>query len=405
MARSLRHPRRFGVATRAASMALGAGLALGGMLAMQWPLRGEAASATLALSNLGTTRVSGGVLWPSVGSAALYIPSLGVTESVRNAVVPIASLTKMMTALVVLERLPLTPGEAGPCVTVSASDYATYEYMKSTDQSNVPVAIGESLCESQLLEGLLVHSADNYAAMLANLVAGSQPGFVALMNRKARELGLSQTTYADASGFDPASVSSAIDQARLANVLMSSPVARAIVAQPSVVLPVGGLESSYTPLVGTHDVIGVKSGRTSQAGGCDVMAMSFARGSTSDVLYAVVLGQRGGDLLGPAGEAALALAQSALADVQHVRLARGRVVGDVGWPGSRTPIVLAAPAEFWWWGRSSRVPVRIALRRVVSALRAGERVGTLDVTGPVSGTFSLVARGRAAPPTVWQRLR
>lgn len=405
MGRPLGRPRRFGVVTRVLAAALGAVLALGGMLAMQMPLRGEAASATLSLSRLGSTQVSGGVAWPRVGSAALYIPSLGVSESVHNAVVPIASLTKMMTAFVVLEKLPLAIGETGPCVTVTPSDYATYEYMKSTDQSNVPVVVGESLCEFQLLDGLLVHSADNYAAMLADLVSGSQTDFVALMNETARVLGLRQTTYADASGYDPASVSSALDQARLADVLMQLPVARAIVDQASIVLPVGGVEPSYTPYVGTNNVIGVKSGRTSEAGGCDVMAMTFPRGATSDVLYAVVLGQRGGDLLGPAGDAALALARSALAHVQHVRLARGQVVGSVGWPNSRTPIVLGAPAEFWWWGRSSRVPLHISLRRVSGAITRGERVGTLDVAGPVRGSYALIARHRAAPPTLWQRLR
>ena len=240
MGRRLRHPRRFGVVTRGVAMVLGAALALGGMLAMQVPLSGEAASATLQLSRLGSTQVSGGVQWPSVGSASLLIPSLGVSESVRNAVVPIASLTKMMTAFVVLRKYPLAPGEMGPCVTVSASDYATYEYMKSTDQSNVPVVVGESLCESQLLNGLLVHSADNYAAMLADFVSGSQSNFVALMNETAHVLGMRQTTYADASGYDPASMSSALDQARLASVLMQSPVVRDIVRQSSVVLPVGG---------------------------------------------------------------------------------------------------------------------------------------------------------------------
>ncbi len=405
MARGLRHPGRFGIFTRALSMALGAALALSGMLAMQLPLRNSPASARLSLSSVGTTQVSGALAWPSLGSAALVIPSLGVTESRNNAVVPIASLTKMMTALVVLEKLPLTPGESGPCVTVSSSDYATYLYMKSTDQSNVPVVEGESLCEAQLLDGLLVHSADNYAAMLADLVAGSQENFVALMNERAQSLGLRQTSYADASGFDPASVSSALDQAKLATVLMRSSVARAIVDQSSVVLPVGGLENSYTPYVGTNDVIGVKSGRTSQAGGCDVMAMTFSQGASSGVLYAVVLGQRGGNLLGPAGDAALALARSALAHVQHVRLARGQVVGTVGWATSRTPIVLASAGEFWWWANSSRVPVHISLRHLTRGIHEGERVGTFHILGPLQGSISLVATRAAAPPTLLQRLR
>ena len=386
-------------------MILGAGVAVGIIVAMQLPLLGGVATASISLHELGTSAASAPLAWPSEGSAALYIPSLGIARSERNATVPIASLTKMMTAYVVLEKMPLSIGQTGPCVTVSASDVATYDYMKSTDQSSVPVVVGETLCESTLLTGLLVHSADNYAAMLADMVAGDQASFVALMNETAHVLGLTQTTYADASGYDPASVSSALDQARLANLLMASPLVRSIVVQPSVELPVGGLENSYTPYVGTNNVIGVKSGRTSEAGGCDVMAMTFSEGATTQVLYAVVLGQRGGDLLGPAGDAALALARSALTHVQHLSLRRGEVVGRVGWTGSRTPVVLGGSATLWWWGDSSRVPVAVTLTGGTAPIRAGQRVGSIAVSGPVRATLPLIAQRAAAPLTLLQRLR
>ena len=59
-------------------------------------------------------------------------------------------------------------------------------------------------------------------------------------------------------------------------------------------LPFAGTEPSFTPDVGIDNVIGVKSGRTQAAGGCDVMAMTFHDGSTTHVAYAVVLGQHGG---------------------------------------------------------------------------------------------------------------
>jgi serine-type D-Ala-D-Ala carboxypeptidase (penicillin-binding protein 5/6) len=386
-------------------MILGTSIAGGIIVAMQLPLLGGAATATMSLRALDPSTTVAALAWPSQGSAALYIPSLGVSRSVRDATVPIASLTKMMTAFVVLQKLPLSIGQVGPCVTVSASDVATYDYMKSTDQSSVPVVAGETLCESTLLTGLLVHSADNYAAMLGDMVAGDQTSFVALMNETAHVLGLTQTTYADVSGYDPASVSSALDQARLANLLMASPLVRSIVVQPSVELPVGGLENSYTPYVGTNNVIGVKSGRTSQAGGCDVMAMTFNEGATSEVLYAVVLGQRGGDLLGPAGDAALALARSALTHVQHLSLRRGQVVGRVGWTGSHTSVVLGDSATLWWWGDSPVVPVTVSLTGGAGRIRAGQRVGSIAITGPVRATLPLLAQRSAAPLTLLQRLR
>jgi hypothetical protein len=155
-----------------------------------------------------------------------------------------------------------------------------------------------ALCESDLLNGLLVHSASNYAVLLANMVAGSTTRSSQLMNQTAASLGLTGTTYVDVSGYDPGSVSTALDQARLAVLLMKSPLVRSIVDQPSVTLPDAGTVDSFTPYVGTDNVIGVKSGRTVAAGGCDVMAMTFKFGATTRTLYAVVLGQEGGDLLG-----------------------------------------------------------------------------------------------------------
>lgn len=404
MTRRTRHPARRGLATRMFSVLLGAVLAAGVLVSMQLPLLDQPASATVALSTVGSA-TSARLAWPSVGSAALYLPSLGVTRSWHNATVPIASLTKMMTAYVTLQKLPLSAGQSGPCVTVSASDVSTYEYIKATDQSNAAVSLGESLCEIDLLNGLLVHSADNYAAMLANMVAGNMTNFVALMNQTARSLGMDSTHYADASGYDAASMSSALDQAHLAARLMQSALVRSIVLQPSVTLPVAGPVASYTPFVGTNNVIGVKSGRTSEAGGCDVMAMTFNQGTSTEVAYAVVLGQRGGDLLGPAGDAALALAQSALDQVHHVTLATNTTVAHLGWGAHVAPVRLAHDKTLWWWSNSGSLSLRVHLDHVSDAVHRGEVVGWLRVRGLNSRRVSLTAGASVAAPTLWQRLR
>ncbi len=392
-----------GLGARLGATLVGAGLALSLIVGMQVPLLGQPAQAQVHLPRLSAPRAR--VVWPSAGSAAVLIPSLGVSESVRDATVPIASLTKMMTAYVVLQRLPLAPGQSGPCLSVTGSDVASYQYMQSTDQSSVPVQIGESLCELQLLQGLLVHSADNYAVMLADVVAGDQANFVDLMNQTARAMGLRQTHYADASGYDPASVSSALDQARLAALLMRSALVRSIVRLSQVSLPVGGVEDSYTPYVGTRHVIGVKSGRTSAAGGCDVLAMNLTSGASTRVIYAVVLGQRGGDLLGPAGQAALALARSAGAQVRTWSLGRDRVLGRVGWADSTTPVHAAHSLSLSWWAPRGPLTFTSRLRVERSALHAGQIVGEVLISGPVRARVQLVAGHAATPPSIWQRLR
>ena len=119
---------------------------------------------------------------------------------------------------------------------------------------------------------MLVHSADNYADLLARWDAGSHPAFVAKMNADAGALGMDHSHFADASGVDPASESTASDLLRVAAPDMANPAFAAIVKMSSVTLPVAGTISTYTPLLGLQGIIGVKSGYTTEAGGCDVLA-------------------------------------------------------------------------------------------------------------------------------------
>lgn len=402
---STRHPSLRGLWTRSVSVVLGAAVAAALIVGMQLPLLHARSQSEVALTSLSPKGPQPRIAWPAVGSAALLIPSLGIAQTWHHGVVPIASLTKLMTAYVVLKKLPLTAGETGPCVTVSSNDVATYEAMKLSDQSSVLVSAGESLCESELMDGLLVHSASNYAVLLANMVAGDTTHFIALMNQAAASLGFRGTHYADVSGFDNGSVSTALDQGVLAAMLMRSPLVRAMVDQTSVTLPVAGTVGSFTPFVGVDHVIGVKSGRTTAAGGCDVMAMTFQVGDATRVAYSVVLGQRGGNLLGPAGDAALALAQSAIKMEASYHLLKGRVFGRIGWPASTAPFGLARDEQFSWWRASRSVALTVTTRRFTRTIHRGQVVGWVVVHATRTHRYPLVAEATVSPPSLWQRLR
>jgi hypothetical protein len=157
--------------------------------------------------------------------------------------------------------------------------------------------------------------------------------------------------------------------------------------------------------VGIDNVIGVKSGRTAEAGGCDVMAMTFQDGSSTKVLYAVVLGQRGGDLLGPAGEAALALANSAVASRLHHTFIKDRAIGEIAYDGRRVGFGLTKQREVWWWPAQGQPTVIVRTRHFKSSIQRGEVVGQLIVKGVKKHTFTLRALGNLSPPTLLQRLR
>ena len=129
--------------------------------------------------------------WPTTGSAALTLEGVGSLGQVGSTQpVPIASITKVMTAYVVLKDHPLGPGATGPAIPVTADTIAAYQSGLATQQSVVPVAAGESLTEIEALEGLLIPSGNDLATLLAEWDAGSTTAFIAKMNSTAQSLGL-----------------------------------------------------------------------------------------------------------------------------------------------------------------------------------------------------------------------
>ena len=108
--------------------------------------------------------------WPAQDSAAVAIPSLEVSAGSPNQPrVPIASLTKLMTAWVVLQKIPVGRRPNGLCLTVNAQDVAFFHQNLSIQESTVKIVVGERLCENTLFRGLFVHSAGDYAEMLVRL--------------------------------------------------------------------------------------------------------------------------------------------------------------------------------------------------------------------------------------------
>jgi D-alanyl-D-alanine carboxypeptidase (penicillin-binding protein 5/6) len=171
----------------------------------------------------------------------------------------IASTTKLMTALLTLERAKLSD-------TFTASDY-----VPSPAESKIGLDRGERMSVRDLMRGLLVESANDAAVTLAEGVSGSRRAFVRAMNRRAQQLKLTNTHYANPIGLDErGNYSSAHDLVRLAVVLRTNPFFRATTDRPSVRLTTGDRPRTFvnrnTLVRTTGWVNGVKSGHTSQAG-------------------------------------------------------------------------------------------------------------------------------------------
>lgn len=221
---------------------------------------------------------------PSVEMRAGVLRTLdGRTLWSRNehAELPMASTTKIMTALVVLDHADLSD-------TVVVSERAA-----AVGEAEVDLVPGQQLTVAQLLEAMLVRSANDAAYALAEHVAGSVEDFVSQMNEKAVSLGLADTSFANPHGLDEAGHhTSAEDLATLATVAMADPRFAAIVSHRSVSMPgPDGLRryDNSNKLLGTYPgANGVKTGWTNGAGYCVV-----ASAERSGVgLVAVVLGAR-----------------------------------------------------------------------------------------------------------------
>src|SRR5207253_10872229 len=123
--------------------------------------------------------------WPSRGSGAIAVSGLGfVGTSGNEQAIPAASVTKVMTALVVLEDSKLKKGDSGANITIGDADVRSYQADLADQQSVVKVELGEQLTLFQVLEGMLIPSANNLAETVARWDAGSIDAFVATLNRR-----------------------------------------------------------------------------------------------------------------------------------------------------------------------------------------------------------------------------
>ena len=235
--------------------------------------------------------------WPVSGQGAYVLGTGRPAVSLQEQPAPIASLAKVMTAYLVLKHYPLRGPETGPLLAVGPDDVADAEIRRTEGQSVVTVRAGEQLTERDALMALLLPSANNIAQLLARQVDGSVPAFVTEMNHTAHSLGMSHTSYTDPSGFDAHTVSTALDQLKLALVVAGDDTLAAMMATPSYSLPVAGRVTNTDTLIGEDGFVGLKTGSDDAAGGCFMFRSWRHTDRGNEPLTGVVLGQHGHDLI------------------------------------------------------------------------------------------------------------
>jgi D-alanyl-D-alanine carboxypeptidase (penicillin-binding protein 5/6) len=235
--------------------------------------------------------------WPLRGQGAYVLGNGRPAVSPHQHPVPIASVAKVMTAYLVLKHYPLRAGDSGRRFVVGQGDVVDTATRRREGQSVVDVRAGERLTERDALMAILLPSANNVAVLVARQVSGSVASFVAEMNRTARALGMSHTTYTDPSGRDDGTVSTALDQLRLAQVVAKDETLAAMMATRTYWLPVAGEVTNTNALLGHDGFVGMKTGSDEAAGGCLMFRAVWPTASGERSVIGVVLGQRGDNLI------------------------------------------------------------------------------------------------------------
>lgn len=366
-----------------------------------WPLDNVAPEISASAVEIAPAEAAT-LTWPARGTASVAVDGIGTASSPADPSA-IASLTKVVSAMMVLEALPLEPGEQGPSYGFTYSDSLDYWEYRMSDQSALDVPVGGSLTEYQLLQGVLLGSANNYIDRLAREIWGSDAAFAAAAQRWLSDRGLDDVRIVDPSGFDDGNVATPADMIRIGGIAMRHPVFAEIVATTAVDLPgAGRVENTNRMLVEDAGVIGIKTGSLFTEWNL-LTAKDITVGGTAVRLYAAVLGQPDDKARVDASRKLYAEVEQSLA-AQGPTVPAGTVVGvvDTEW-GARSEIVTDADAAVVLWnGATATADTKFELggRRA-----AGDEIGTLTATGPLGTAASPVSLAdEIEDPSAWWRL-
>lgn len=315
--------------------------------------------------------------------------------------VPMASISKLVTALVVLDAFPLAgPDDPGPTLTFGPSDHALYDkyYVLGATISEMPV--GSTMSLRDALQLMLVVSASNYAEAVAGWAFGSQSAFLRATADWLDRHGLTQTVLVEPTGIDARNVSTAAELIAIGKLAMADEAVARIVAMPSLDVP-GFTGSNTNSLIGTSGVRGIKTGTLD---GSNLLYSSLLDVGIGEplVITGVELGGRDRRAVNTHVEALLASIHDGF---RYVRVGtKGEVFGSYTamW-GAEARMVLGANAAVKTW---SDTPITASLTTTEPLTgRAGEEVGSITWTaGARTVTAPLVLDRDIEPPDEWWRL-
>ncbi|HWH98049.1 MAG TPA: D-alanyl-D-alanine carboxypeptidase [Pseudolysinimonas sp.] len=342
--------------------------------------------------------------FPGYGASA--IGAIGypgiLAQSGATTPLPIASITKVVTALVVLDAHPLAAGETGPTVTMTATDTALYGTYLAQNGSVVTVHAGMTFTERQLLELTLIKSANNYTASMALWAFGSQDAFLAAARTWLAGHGLDQFVINEPTGIDTSNVAPVDQIVELGRIALQHPVIAELVATREADVPQIGVVHNTNHLLGHNGVDGIKTGTLDDFGANLLFSADYTVGESSVTVIGVVLGGPDHSRL---DHDIVALLDSAFANFTEVEVAADAETFaeyDAIWGDSVAAVAAERTTLLTWAGAPVTVDV---VTDDVRTGRAGEDVGDLVFTsGPTTVRVDLELASDLHDPGPWWRL-
>ncbi len=207
--------------------------------------------------------------------------------------IPIASITKIITALVVLDKAPLEVGQDGESILLQSKDEDYYWDYVSMGGTVTAVTAGETISTYQALQAMLLASSNNMSDTVVEHYFESIDEYLIAAKAYLQSNELSSTSVADTTGFSPDSRSTPEDLIRLGQLALNNPVIAEIVAQESAVINLAGEIPNYNSFIKEPNVTGLKPGFTDEAGATILLSadLPLPNGDTKTVI-ATVLGHR-----------------------------------------------------------------------------------------------------------------
>ncbi len=316
----------------------------------------------------------------------------------------IASIAKLVTALVVLDAHPLDgPNDPGPTITFTEADTDLYDrfYVQDAVVARMPDGLTMSLHDS--LATMLLPSAANYAVANARWAFGSEGAYVQAARSWLSANGLNNTRIVDATGLDARNTSTPSDLVALGRIAAANPTVARLAATRSISVEGPGTVTNTNDLLGTLGITGLKTGNL----GDGSFNLLFTSGLDVGIggPLAITGVRLGGETHDSTDEDVARFLQSLQDGFHDVDLATaGDTIGTISTPwGSTASLVLERNAALRTW---SDTPVAASLETSAPQTYAdGEVVGRVTWTaGPQSTTSDVRISGAIEEPTLWWRL-